>query len=306
VKSVASAKVVREIEGMGNRFQFFREAPRKALEEKPPDLSALAALLCEGPVEVRLEQRGLLRGGELLPVSRQALLPLLRRNIHSLLARWPERAQVEAALETAVAAPVAETERALEEAGLLFNLSEALFVAPEATVRFDGTALAIESESGEEVVLGAGELKRVGADFFTAEPLELLLALGLSALRFSRRAVLPLHLQVPVGAVMLPGTAQALRKGNWRGDLLPDFLKEFCINCARCYVYCPDGAILHSEIHRETSEESGVLGIDYQRCTGCGTCEAVCPATRDGFRAMVMVSQKEKATRESHHVSAKR
>lgn len=57
------------------------------------------------------------------------------------------------------------------------------------------------------------------------------------------------------------------KTGAWR-TLRPIFIKEKCINCYRCWMYCPDAAII--------IENEKVVGINYDYCKGCGICASEC------------------------------
>lgn len=52
--------------------------------------------------------------------------------------------------------------------------------------------------------------------------------------------------------------------------VIPQINKETCIKCKKCYVSCKDAG--YQAIDTE-------LGINKQKCTGCGLCIAVCPVS---------------------------
>ena len=79
------------------------------------------------------------------------------------------------------------------------------------------------------------------------------------------------------------GTAEEFKTGDWRSER-PVWIKEKCINCYFCWVYCPDTAIL-------LDENNKVSGIDYDHCKGCGICEKECPV-KNG-KAIVMEPERK-------------
>ncbi len=74
---------------------------------------------------------------------------------------------------------------------------------------------------------------------------------------------------IPIGGVILEaGNAVEYETGSWRA-MRPIRDEEKCIQCLRCWIYCPDSAIL--------VEEGKVVGIDLEHCKGCGICAVECP-----------------------------
>lgn len=67
-----------------------------------------------------------------------------------------------------------------------------------------------------------------------------------------------------------PGSASELRTGDWRSQR-PIHLKDKCINCMLCFIYCPDCSIKA----KDNGEKFGEF--DYYHCKGCGICAQVCP-----------------------------
>lgn len=65
------------------------------------------------------------------------------------------------------------------------------------------------------------------------------------------------------------GTAAANKTGAWRTGTKPVFYAGRCIHCLRCWIWCPDSAVL--------LEGEKVAAIDYDHCKGCGICAQVCP-----------------------------
>lgn len=268
------------------------------------DIESLARVLVQKPAEVLLTAHGARAGGDVLSNGRPATAALARRNVRSLLARGANVAEVTAALKTALAAPAREAEDAIEDAGLEFNLRYSIFAAPDATLRIENDELIITDDNPPEIRILRTELREKGAAYFCPEALARLVSLEVTAVRFSKTAILPLGLQREPGAIMEPDTAaERLKKGEWRANRQPKFEKEFCIACARCFVHCPDNAIMHAMFDKTAKDSTGVLGIDYDRCTACGICASVCPTDRNGYKSIVMVETGKEFGREVHHVA---
>ena len=80
-------------------------------------------------------------------------------------------------------------------------------------------------------------------------------------------------------------------------------MKEYCVACGRCYIYCPENAVIHAMFDPGSGDTTGVLGIDFDRCTGCSLCAAVCPTNRAGYRAIVMIERgRQDAAAAAHKV----
>lgn len=87
---------------------------------------------------------------------------------------------------------------------------------------------------------------------------------------------------IPIGGVIVEaGNSDTYETGSWR-TYKPLHDKEKCINCLRCWVFCPDSAIL--------VEDGKITGIDYKHCKGCGICARECP---DKVKAIEMVQEGE-------------
>ncbi|MEI7885350.1 MAG: 4Fe-4S binding protein [Clostridia bacterium] len=67
------------------------------------------------------------------------------------------------------------------------------------------------------------------------------------------------------------------KNASWRIKR-PVINQDKCVDCYRCYLLCPDGAI-----HREAARN---FLIDYDFCKGCGICAFECKA-----RAISMVKE---------------
>ncbi len=89
---------------------------------------------------------------------------------------------------------------------------------------------------------------------------------------------------IPIGGVIVePGNSDTYETGSWR-TYRPVHDKEKCINCLRCWIFCPDSAII--------VKDGKVTDIDYKHCKGCGICASECP---DKIKAFEMVQEGEGA-----------
>ena len=71
------------------------------------------------------------------------------------------------------------------------------------------------------------------------------------------------------GHILDAGNAEYYDTGTW-GTFEPVLHEDICIQCLRCWVACPDSAIL-------VNEESEVIGFDLKHCKGCAICAEICP-----------------------------
>lgn len=72
------------------------------------------------------------------------------------------------------------------------------------------------------------------------------------------------------GAVISPGgNSKDNKTGSWRQGLRPKWNKDVCQNCATCFHFCPDEAIVF--------KDGKMIGINYLYCKGCGICAHECP-----------------------------
>ena len=83
------------------------------------------------------------------------------------------------------------------------------------------------------------------------------------------------------GLITDAGNAAAYNTGSWRSDR-PVWIKENCIQCLFCWVFCPDAAI--------KAKDGEMEGINYLHCKGCGICAMECPAKE---KALVMLTEAE-------------
>jgi len=75
--------------------------------------------------------------------------------------------------------------------------------------------------------------------------------------------------ELPIGgAIMEPGSSVENNTGSWR-TYVPVRDYEKCIHCLRCWIYCPDSAVI--------VKDGKVVGTDLEHCKGCGICAKECP-----------------------------
>ena len=90
--------------------------------------------------------------------------------------------------------------------------------------------------------------------------------------------------ELPIGGVILEGgNSDEYETGSWR-TYRPIWHAENCIHCLRCWILCPDSAIL--------VKDKKVVGQDMKHCKGCGICNRECP-TKPGKRALEMKLESE-------------
>jgi pyruvate ferredoxin oxidoreductase delta subunit len=91
---------------------------------------------------------------------------------------------------------------------------------------------------------------------------------------------------IPIGGMILEaGNAVEYETGSWRA-MRPIRDAEKCIHCLRCWIYCPDSAIL--------VEEGKVVGIDLEHCKGCGICAVECPSKVQAITMVLEIEADEK------------
>ena len=84
--------------------------------------------------------------------------------------------------------------------------------------------------------------------------------------------------QSMAGMIFEAGNSVYYETGSWR-SMKPIWDAEKCINCLRCFYYCPDSAIT-------VDKDGKVNGVDYRYCKGCGICARECP---DKVKAINMI-----------------
>jgi pyruvate ferredoxin oxidoreductase delta subunit len=83
--------------------------------------------------------------------------------------------------------------------------------------------------------------------------------------------------EIPMaGNIIEPGNAMKYKTGGWRAQR-PVHNDETCLwvkngTCGRCWIYCPDMAVILIE---EDGKYSYAYNLDY--CKGCGICANECP-----------------------------
>ncbi|MEM1597163.1 MAG: 2-oxoacid:acceptor oxidoreductase family protein [Pyrobaculum sp.] len=86
--------------------------------------------------------------------------------------------------------------------------------------------------------------------------------------------------EVNKAGAVYPGTSFFYTTGGWRIDK-PVIDHSKCIMCRKCWLYCPDDAII--EAWKEVEGPRGrrlrmkFIDFDYAYCKGCGVCAEVCP-----------------------------
>ena len=75
--------------------------------------------------------------------------------------------------------------------------------------------------------------------------------------------------EMPIGGMIVEaGNSQEYNTGTWRA-YKPIHDPEKCVNCLRCWILCPDSAVI--------VEDGKQMGFDYDHCKGCGICARECP-----------------------------
>ncbi len=86
--------------------------------------------------------------------------------------------------------------------------------------------------------------------------------------------------EMPIGGMIVEaGNSHQYKTGGWR-TYKPVHVRDRCISCFRCWILCPDSAII--------VKDGKVTGIDYKHCKGCGICASECP---DKIKAIEMVQE---------------
>jgi pyruvate ferredoxin oxidoreductase delta subunit len=75
--------------------------------------------------------------------------------------------------------------------------------------------------------------------------------------------------EIPRGGLILEaGNAAKYETGSWR-SMRPIRDEDKCVHCLRCWIFCPDSAIL--------VKDGKVVEINLDHCKGCGICAHECP-----------------------------
>ncbi len=92
---------------------------------------------------------------------------------------------------------------------------------------------------------------------------------------------------LPQGAVVLEaGSSAKFKTGSWR-SMRPKWIKENCIQCMFCWIYCPDMAVKVTAKETKNGNKAERADFDYDYCKGCGICALECPGKK-GNKAIVM------------------
>jgi len=70
-----------------------------------------------------------------------------------------------------------------------------------------------------------------------------------------------------VTTLSYPKTGAMGKTGTWR-IFRPILNKDKCVKCLRCWIFCPEGAIIR--------KDDDSVEIDYDYCKGCGICAREC------------------------------
>ena len=85
----------------------------------------------------------------------------------------------------------------------------------------------------------------------------------------------------PGGIIDEPGTSDEYLTADWRTHV-PVLDRDKCISCLRCWISCPDTAII--------VVDGKNTGFDLDHCKGCGICARECPPK---VKAITMVLESE-------------
>ncbi|MHA2318713.1 MAG: 4Fe-4S dicluster domain-containing protein [Candidatus Hodarchaeales archaeon] len=77
--------------------------------------------------------------------------------------------------------------------------------------------------------------------------------------------------KLPMAGSTPAGSAKFFRTGDWAAQQ-PHLIVENCINCFKCYFYCPDSAITMEE----GADGKAYPKFDYFYCKGCEVCAHEC------------------------------
>jgi len=70
------------------------------------------------------------------------------------------------------------------------------------------------------------------------------------------------------GVITEPGSTKHYKTGDWR-IFRPYWDKTKCIQCMKCWQFCPDISIPQKDGKRQDT--------DFEFCKGCGICAKECP-----------------------------
>ena len=88
--------------------------------------------------------------------------------------------------------------------------------------------------------------------------------------------------EMPIaGMVVEAGNSDSYKTGGWR-TYKPIHDDAKCVHCLRCWILCPDSAIV--------VKDGKWVAFNYDHCKGCGICARECPTK---VQAIKMVLDKE-------------
>ena len=93
---------------------------------------------------------------------------------------------------------------------------------------------------------------------------------------------------IPEGNIIPePATALEYKTGGWRAHR-PIWIKENCINCKFCWLFCPDSAVF-------IDKENKMADFNLDYCKGCGICANMCPAKPKAIEMMTEIDAKHES-----------
>ena len=109
---------------------------------------------------------------------------------------------------------------------------------------------------------------------------------------------LPVSSFLPIANGTFSGGTTKNEKRNI-AEVVPDWISENCIQCNKCAFSCPHGVIRPFLLDKDNNRIKIIpsimpkdvnfsIGINYEECTGCGVCAAICPG-KMGNKAIKMV-----------------
>lgn len=87
------------------------------------------------------------------------------------------------------------------------------------------------------------------------------------------------YLNAPLGGLIV-NPANSIHKdlSASRQGMVPEFLRDKCIDCAQCDMVCPDICFVWADtVDKKGKPVLELRGIDYQYCKGCMKCVEICP-----------------------------
>ncbi len=82
--------------------------------------------------------------------------------------------------------------------------------------------------------------------------------------------------ELAVGFIVTePGNAHEYKTGDWKSQH-PEWDEKKCIKCGRCWVFCPDMAVVQ--------KDTGYFTVNLDYCKGCSICANECPTEAIGMK----------------------